>query len=651
VDLRHYLAILRRQRWVIAEAVVIVAVVAGVLSNLKTPVYEASARVLLRPNDPAEQLYPGYSITGFSDPDRYVAAQIDIIESTQVATEAAKELKGARPEALLKEVSAHQVGTSDMIAVTGRSIDPERARDVANAFARAYIENRRQYAVAGLKRAADDIAAKLADLERQIAHYDALIGDGGAQPGATTQLQRPSGPGVAGPTQPGIPGPTGTGLDPGGRPTNDEALKAARYAAATQYQSLYFRQQELLVDINLKRGEAELVEPADTPRTPVSPKPVRDGVLGGFLGLLLGLGVALLREQVDDRLRSREEVEAAAGAPVLAELPVDDEAARAPGHLAVADAPLGAFAEAVRALRTSVQFLGVEAPLRTLVVTSPEPGEGKTVIAANLAAAFAQAGFRTVLVSSDLRRPRVEHIVPPERPMPGLTGVLAYRPRFAAAAGNGDGPAEPAVAGNGSGPADAGAVAANGHDAATDVADALNPTTVARLQLLPAGARPPNPAELLGSRRMREVLDALGRLVDVMVFDTPPLLAVTDAAVLAGRADGVLLVASAGETHRGALARARAMLDSAGARVLGVALNRVDPSSGYYYGYGYAAYYGEAPPRRGRLARVLRRRSPAAPAAPRAEREEFAEVEPEPIAAPTARRSRLDRRPSGEGRR
>lgn len=648
MDLRHYLAILRRQRWLILEAVVIVAVVAGALSSLKTPVYEASARVLLRPNDPAEQLYPGYTITGFSDPDRYVAAQIDIIESTQVATEAAKALNGGTPEALLDEVSARQVGTSDMIAVTGRSIDPERARDVANAFARAYIENRRQYAVAGLKRAADDIAARLAELERQIARYDALIADGGVQPGATTQLQRPSGPGVPGPTRPDIPGPTGTGLDQGGQPTSNEALKAARYAAATQYQSLYFRQQELLVDINLKRGEAELVEAAVTPTKPVSPKPVRDGALGAFLGLLLGLGVAFLREQVDDRLRTREEVEAAAGAPVLAELPVDEESARRPEHLAVADAPLGQFAEAVRALRTSVQFLGVEAPVRTIVVTSPEPGEGKTVVAANLAAAFAQAGFRTVLVSSDLRRPRIEHIVPPERPMPGLTGVLAYRPQHGTAAGNGSEPVGGSADPEG-----------NGHDA-RGVAAALNATTIGRLQLLPAGVRPPNPAELLGSRRMREVIDDLGRLVDVMVFDTPPLLAVTDAAVLAGRSDGVLLVVAAGESHRGAVARARSMLDTAGARVLGVVLNRADAGAGYYrgYGYAYAAYYGEPheQPRRG-LARLLRRhRKPAAaPAASgegRPEREPFADVEPAPVpASTTLRRSRLDGRVGGEDRR
>jgi succinoglycan biosynthesis transport protein ExoP len=650
VDLRHYIAILRRQKWLIVEAVVIVAVVAGVLSNLKTPVYEASARVLLRPNDPAEQLYPGYTITGFTDPDRYVAAQIDIIESTQVAAEAAKALKGGTPESLLGEVRARQVGTSDMIAVTGRSVDPERARDVANAFARAYIENRRQFAVAGLKRAADDIAAKLAELERQIARYDALIADGGVQPGATTQLQRPAGPGTPGPTPPNIPGPTGTGLDPGGQPTTNEALKAARYAAATQYQSLYFRQQELLVDINLKRGEAELVEAATTPTSPVSPKPVRDGVLGAFLGLLLGLGVAFLREQVDDRIRSREEAEEAAGAPVLAELPVDEEAARTPGHLAVADAPLGPFAEAVRALRTSVQFLGVESPLRTIVVTSPEPGDGKTAVAANLAAAFAQAGFRTVLVSSDLRRPRIEQVVPPERPMPGLTGVLAYHPRHGAAA-NGAG-ATPGVNGDGPTP---GAAAANGevHPAERPtVAAALNETALARLQLLPAGARPPNPAELLGSRRMREVIDDLSRLVDVMVFDTPPLLAVTDAAVLAGRADGVLLVAAAGETHRGALARARAMLDTAGARVVGVVLNRVDASAGYYggYGYGYAAYYGEPEPagRRRRIPIPRRRGRAARPSAP-AEPEPFADVEPEPVRA-GVRRSRVDRRPGEEGR-
>src|SRR5205823_6210785 len=129
-----------------------------------------------------------------------------------------------------------------------------------------------------------------------------------------------------------------------------------------------------------------------------------------FVGLLLGLGFALLHEQLDDRIRSREDAETANGLTVLAELPYDEESASHPGVLAADARPLGQLTEATRSLRTSLEFLGVDEAIRTVVVTSPGPQDGKSLVAANLGAVYAQAGFRTVLVSADLRRPRIESI-------------------------------------------------------------------------------------------------------------------------------------------------------------------------------------------------------------------------------------------------
>jgi Mrp family chromosome partitioning ATPase/capsular polysaccharide biosynthesis protein len=593
VELQHYLDIVKRQKWLIVEAVVIVAVVAGLLSSLKTPVYQTSARVLLRPNDPNEQLYPGYSVSLYSDPDRYVSAQLDIIQSEGVARDAAKALKSTGdPKALLGEMSASQSGTSDVINITGSSIDPARAKAVANAFANAYIENRRQFAVASLKRAYDDIDKRLQDLQAKIADYDRQIGDGGLQPGATANSVPSGAPatGISNPNPaPNIQGPTGTGLNDGAQPTTDNTLKAARYAAATQYQSLYYRQQELLVDMNLKRGEAELVSEADTPTVPVSPKPKRDAMLGGFLGLLLGLGVAFLREQIDDRIRTREELENEIGLPVLAELPQDALAANEPNRLAVLEQPLGGLAEATRSLRTSVNFLAIEQPLRRIVVTSPGPGDGKSLVAASLAVAYAQAGHSTVLVSADLRKPRLSAMFGGGHTSKGLTGVLADlaanplpKPTSATHT-NGNG--------NGNGKKVAATDAYEPVIASEIVQTALEATGVENLYLLTAGPTPPNSAELLGSSRMTEVLTELSRIADVVILDTPPLLAVTDAAVLATKVDGILLVAAMDETHRGALRRAKAALEGSPARLLGVVLNKVEGRHGYY-SYGYGGYYG-----------------------------------------------------------
>lgn len=607
MELRHYLDIVKRQKWLIIEAVVIVAVVAGLLSSLKTPVYSSSARVLLRPNDPSEQLYPGYNVSLYNDPDRYVSAQMDIITSPAVAREAAREIGGgATADAVLAEVGVSQAGTSDILEISGTSVDPQRTTKVANAFAHAYIENRRQFAIASLQRAYDDIDKRLQDLQAKIADYDRQIGDGGLAPDGTASTPNVSGPQTPNVAAPAMSGPTGTGLDDGEVPTSSNTLKAARYAAATQYQSLYFRQQELLVDMNLKRGEAELISEARIPTTPVSPTPKRDGMLGAFLGLLLGLGVAFLREQVDDRIRDREELEAETGLPVLAELPVDAIAERNPDKIAVLEQPHGGLAEAVRGLRTSIHFLGIEEPVHRLVVTSPGPGDGKSLVAANLGVAYAQAGYSTILVSSDLRRPRLDTMFGAGTSK-GLTGVLAELtapplPR-------------PHTNGNGRGKT---------NKTNTDVLDrlavrelvevSLEATGVENLYLLPAGVTPPNPAELLGSRRMDDLLAELSSIADVVILDTPPLLAVTDAAVVAAKADGLVLVAALHETRRGGLRRVKATLDGTPARVLGTVLNKVEASSSYYGYSGYYGYYGQEPPaKRGRFGRKAKTPANAEP--------------------------------------
>jgi succinoglycan biosynthesis transport protein ExoP len=576
VELRQYLDILRRHKWLIAQATIIVAVAAYVFSDLKTPMYQTSAEIMLRPNDAAEQLYPGYNVEVFNDPDRYVSSQIDIIQSEAVARLAAKNLSGGQrdPNALLGEVSASQGGITDVVDVTGYSVDPVRARDVANSFAKAYIENRRLYAVAGLQKAVDELGTKLTGLQQQISQYDRAIGDGGIDPSATASVTAPSGPGASAPSNP-TAGPTGTGLDTGAQPTSQEGLKAARYAAATQYQSLFFRKQELEVNMSLKRGEAELIAEATTPGGPYSPRPKRDAILGAFVGFLLGIGLSFLREQLDDRIHSREDVERATGLPVLVDLPrVDGESVDGlPDAIAV---PHGPMAESIRSLRTSLTFLGIDKAIRRILITSPGPGDGKSTVAANLAAVYAQAGQTTVLISGDLRRPTLERIFNVERGSSGLSQELVSL-------------AKPKVTRKTKSNGDAAAAAETELD---KVGASLVPVGPDDMYLLPAGPTPPNPAELLGSSRMKELLEELDRYADVIIVDTPPLLAVTDAAALAPQMDAVILVTSLNETHRGAAKRAQELIANADVSFFTVVLNKVDPASDGYY--RYYDYYGAA---------------------------------------------------------
>lgn len=297
-----------------------------------------------------------------------------------------------------------------------------------------------------------------------------------------------------------------------------------------------------------------LVEPALRPESPVSPRPLRNMLLALGLGLLSGTGLVLLLEYFDTTVKSQEEVEGLTGVPVLAMIPrIDTHDA----EVYLERDPQSAGAEAFRKLRTAVQFLGVDHPLQTVLVTSAFAREGKTTTSLNLAASFAQAGLRTVLVEADLRRPMLHKLFSSDG-QKGLTTCLIGR---------------------------------------VPLEQAVLPTPIRNLRHVPAGAIPPNAAELLASEHMADVLVRLRTMADVIVVDAPPLLPVADASALAPRADGVLLVARAGATNRDRLKEASNLLFSVGGRLLGVVLNYLRPDDsryGYYYKYGYGTTPGES---------------------------------------------------------
>lgn len=554
-DLRQYLEVTRRQWHVIVAAVVLLGVGAGVVSALRTPEYRATARILLRTSDGADEVLRDQRPVG--DPERFQAVQADVIRSEAVARAAAESLgKGVTAGEVRGAITVGTSSATDAMSISATDLDPVRARDIANAVTTAYIENRRQNAVAGLQRVADELEGRLQESLARIAEYDSQLAAQGEE---------------AAPTDPGAP-----------PPASDEGIRAARYAAAVQYQELYRQQQQVLVDLNLTRGPAELLEEAGTPTAPVNKSTARDAVLGAVVGLLLGVGIALLREQLDDRLRGRDDIDALTQLPILAELPVDRDSEARP-TVATATKPGGAMAEAVRSLRTSVALTGIDEPVKRLLITSPSPGDGKSLVAANLAVAYAQAGFITVLVSADLRRPRVEQMfeLAPVKHQ-GITWLMEDLPASSPRAAN-----EPAANGR----SKRATLVAQRREAL--VGRALVATGVPNLLVLPAGPSPPNPAEVLASRRMGEILDELAVSCEILVLDSPPVLAVTDAVVLASRVDAVALVASLDQTERRPLQRATEILTAPGIRLIGCVLNR-SKSRGRYYSGGYAySYYSD----------------------------------------------------------
>lgn len=296
--------------------------------------------------------------------------------------------------------------------------------------------------------------------------------------------------------------------------------------------------------------KATIVDNASLPISPVSPKPVRNVGLGLVLGLLIGFGLAVLRHTLDTRIHSGEDVVALTDKPVLGTIGYDPTTK---DHPLVTGIPShSARAEAMRVLRTNLQFVDVDADHKVFVFTSAVPEEGKTTTAVNLALSLAEAGVRTLLMEGDLRRPRAAARLGKDGAV-GLTNVLVGRVKQQ---------------------------------------DALQRDDVTGLDFLASGPIPPNPAELLQSKAMSELLATLRNEYDVVVIDAPPLLPVTDAALIASHADGAILVLRHGVVTRDQLRGSKERLDQVDARLVGTVINMV-PTKGRSYGYGYG--YGYAP--------------------------------------------------------
>ncbi len=296
-----------------------------------------------------------------------------------------------------------------------------------------------------------------------------------------------------------------------------------------------------------------VIEPAQVPAKAVSPRTVMNVLLAAMVGLILAVGAAFLLEYLDDTIKSPDDVVATLELTPLGAIPrIRDEGYE--NKLVAVRSPRSPTSEAYRTLRTNIQFSTLDQPARTLLVTSPNSVEGKSVTSANLAVTMAQAGLKTVLVDSDLRRP-VQHKLFGLSNQSGLTNALLQ-----------EGQPSPD--------------------------DHLQATEVENLQVLTSGPIPPNPSELLGSRRMRSLVQRLGEENDVLILDSPPILAVTDASVLATQVDGVLLVTDIGRTRRALAVRARDTLGNVGANILGVVVNRLSArTSGYYHYHYHHRYY------------------------------------------------------------
>ena len=510
-DLIHHLGVVRHRKWTIAFAMLTVVGVALGASFLQEPKYGATAHLLLRPS-PSEAPAVDQDSRAIT---RSIPTEIELIQAAPIRERVAKRLGAAPP------VRVAQVKQTEFISIRAEHNDPEASAAIANAYATEYIEYRREQTVDALFALSERVQAEVRTAEAQATQLDAQVG--------------------------------------GREPSVEQ--RQARDELAVEISEKKGLLREFQRDAEATAGAAQLVTRATPAGDPFAPNHVRTALLSIVVGACFGLAVAFGVDFLDDTVKVIDEVERATGGlPVLGLIPaVPGWKDRTRPMLVARDDPTGLAAEAYRTVRTSVQFLALERPLRTLQVTSPAAREGKTTTLANLAVTLANAGQRVAVVCCDLRKPRVHEFF-------GLTNEIGFTSVLL------------------------GEVPLSG---------ALQPVPrVPGLFLLASGPPPPNPSELVASARTVEVLTALQATHDIVLIDCPPVLPVTDAASLSHRVDATLIVATAGTTAKKALTRATELLKQVEAPLIGGVLNGVSDGEGYGYGYGYGqgAYGGRAAP-------------------------------------------------------
>lgn len=497
--LRTYLMVLRRRKWWIITIALLGLGVSLAVSLTQHKQYSAVAQLLVQPT--GSNLTVGSAETQVTPTQ--VQTEMQLVTSAEVEQTVRRKL-GSAPL-----ISAAEVAQTNVIALTAKSSSPARAADIANAYAKAFVEYTTSVTVNNLTAAEHQLRQQLSAISKEI-----------------------------------------KALPPG--------TKSASQVTALANQEAVLKEQVAQLEVNSAVASAgvEFVTPAQPPMSPSSPKPVQNALFGLAAGLVLGLGAAFLRDSFDDALISSEAVERVSGAPVLAMVPMVSTWKRRETPLVISAAePSSQAAEAYRSLRTSLQFARQAGDLRTLLVTSPVAAEGKTSTLANLGAVFAQAGERVVLVSCDLRRPRLGKFFGFDE-QNGLTNVLLGQKSL-----------EQVLS------------PVRGYDS---------------LWTLASGPIPPNPAELLTRDQTRDIFDTLQENFDLVIIDSPPVLPVTDAMILSRYADGALLVVAAGQTRRAQLRRTVETFTHANAPIVGLVLNEVTRQTGYASGYGsgYGDRYG-----------------------------------------------------------
>jgi len=533
LDLRDYWRMIRTRIWTVLAMATIVAAIAGAYVALRPPTYYSQAKVIVDPLvNPAITGTVGNSSA--LQPDMVIESEI--VGSIDIARAVREDLNlSASPEELAATVRVEPLRDAAVMYIGYLASQPETAATIANSFAEQYLANRKEQVDA-------QVEAAITPLENQI---DALAAEAGALEAA--------------------------------KEASDDPQEIGTFQAEIEGKQAQIMQ--LGTDIAEIQGNApnsggSIVQFATAPREPSGPSLVLASILGFIVGAIIGAGLAILLGLRANRVGGRDELAEFIGAPVMGVIPtVDDWSSRDKAELVTRDHPGGPAAEAYRTLATNIRFLRSQRAVGVVVVTSALPGEGKSATTANLAVVLAETGVRTLLIDTDLRRPRAERFL-------GVPNGAGLRQAL---------------------------------EGSRTLDDVVLATEIPNLSIVRSGSIPDDPVSLLAGPHADSVFHDMRRLGDIVICDAPPTLPVADASILAEVADVVLFVHDPAISSRTALEDAVRQLRTAGGEIAGGVYNNITTLQRNSLGYAsYDQYYGPDDRSRARKRAPATRDEPAA---------------------------------------
>lgn len=531
MELRTYLRPLLKWWWLILISTLLAGITSYFAVSQQPPVYQARATLLIG----GAINNPNPTGNEFWLSQQLAQTYSDIAQRDVVRKAVMDELGLT----WLPTYTAQSVGSTQLLEIRVNDSVPERAMVVANELANQLIlrtptsggQQGDAERQAFIKRQLDELELKIAETNSEIvARQNELAGLFSARQISDLQDQI-------------------------------RALEGKQDALQANYASM------LASSTQGAANSLSVIEPATLPVDPIGPEVLMTVITAAAIGLSLGMAAAYLLEYLDDTIKTPEDIRRIADLPTLTGISdaksVDTDSQR----LVTLANPRSPIAEAYRSLRTAVLFANVDQAARSIVVTSAGPQEGKSFTSANLAVVLAQSSYRVLLIDADLRRP-TQHKLFNKQAAYGLTNLLLDMPPSFDSSRLGD--------------------------MYSQLSRAIMTTSIQGLFLMTTGDLPPNPAELVGSVRMKSLIKALTTRFDFIIIDTPPVLAVTDAVVLGTRVDSVLLVTRSGYTRQSQIKHAVLMLREVNAKISGVVLNRINKQSGEYYYHHYNSYYSTA---------------------------------------------------------